>query len=215
MKKTFSTTSSSFQLIYYLFQHIFQNFLHYRYSDTTFFQIQRTFDPLWVPTFERKNPQHENSILFAIGLDYDLFERDDGRRGMEDVKLRPVGTLACRCSAHARRPKRIFIGSHRDRLHAILAHAKRNFTPVTKWKLCASVFCINDSPPLDASSYFRFNRKRSERTTGDEFSFSDSFSARSSFFLQSFFSCEKNEWMGRENIRKFEKLFSNIKEVEV
>lgn len=202
MRKTFSTTSSSFQLIYYLFQHIFQNFLHYRYSDTTFFQIQRTFDPLWVSTFERKNPQHENSILFAIGLDYDLFERDDGRRGMEDVKLRPVGTLACRCSAHARRPKRIFIGSHRDRLHAILAHAKRNFTPVTKWKLCASVFCINDSPPLDASSYFRFNRKRSERTTGDEFSFSDSFSARSSFFFTIFLLLREERMNGSREYSK-------------
>lgn len=159
------------------------------------------FDPR-IPTFERKNPQHENSILFAIGLDYDLFERDDGRRGMEDVKLRPVGTLACRCSAHARRPKRIFIGSHRDRLHAILAHAKRNFTPVTKWKLCASVFCINDSPPLDASSYFRFNRKRSERTTGDEFSFSDSFSARSSFFFTIFLLLREERMNGSREYSK-------------
>lgn len=125
---------------------------------------------------------------------------------MEDVKLRPVGTLACRCSAHARRPKRIFIGSHRGRLHAILAHAKRNFTPVTKWKLCASVFCINDSPPLDASSYFRFNRnERASEPTGDEFSFSDSFSARSSFLV--FLHHLSQRMNGSRNIRKFEKSF--------
>lgn len=125
---------------------------------------------------------------------------------MEDVKLRPVGTLACRCSAHARRPKRIFIGSHRGRLHAILAHAKRNFTPVTKWKLCASVFCINDSPPLDASSYFRFNRKRaSERANRRWIFFFRFFFCSilvSCFFTPSFLT---NEW-----IEKYSKIWEIV-----
>lgn len=130
---------------------------------------------------------------------------------MEDVKLRPVGTLACRCSAHARRPKRIFIGSHRGRLHAILAHAKRNFTPVTKWKLCASVFCINDSPPLDASSYFRFNRKRASQPAMN-FLFPILFLLDPRFLF--FYTIFLNEWMDREifeNLRN--RLISNVRQV--
>lgn len=133
---------------------------------------------------------------------------------MEDVKLRPVGTLACRCSAHARRPKRIFIGSHRGRLHAILAHAKRNFTPVTKWKLCASVFCINDSPPLDASSYFRFNRKRASERANRRWIFFFRFFFCSILVSCFFYTIFLNEWMDREifeNSRN--RLISNVRQV--
>lgn len=115
--------------------HISKFSIHYQYSDTIFFQIRRVFDP-WIPTTRaKKSPAIEiPSLQPRILAEIDRNCNGDTicLREMDDVKLRPVGTLACCCSAHARRPKRIFIGSHRDRLHAILAHAKRNFTPVTK-----------------------------------------------------------------------------------
>lgn len=97
--------------------------------------IHGFFDP-WIPTTRaKKSPAIEiPSLQPRILAEIDRNCNGDTicLREMDDVKLHPVGTLACCCSAHARRPKRIFIGSHRDRLHAILAHAKRNFTPVTK-----------------------------------------------------------------------------------
>lgn len=158
----------------------------------------------WIPTIRAKKYPASKFYLLAE-IDRNCNGDTICLRKMDDVKLRPVGTLACCCSAHARRPKRIFIGSHRDRLHAILAHAKRNFTPVTKWKLCASVFCINDSPPLDASPYFRFGPETSEPTgtTGDEFPFSNCFFRF--FFLQSFFNGEERTSGGSRNIGKYGK----------
>lgn len=116
---------------------------------------------------------------------------------MEDVKLRPVGTLAC----HVRRTR----ASSQANIYRVASRpfardsgaCKKEFHSRNEVKIVRLRFLyINDSPPLD------WHHPTFVSTGNERWIFS--FSPRFFFFSQ--------RTNGSRNIRKFEELFSNIRE---
>lgn len=111
-----------------------------------FFPIQPILDP-WIHQYSSIKILSSKSIIGLAG--YDLFERDE-RRGMEDVKLRPVGTLACRVR-RTRASSQANIYRVASRPFARDSGAcKKEFHSRNEVKIVRLRFLyINDSPPLD------------------------------------------------------------------